>query len=77
MMPQHRMVNHYTNIIYRYDIHNHHNIYKQINICEESSWIPPTCFPASTELAQYQFHFKVEYRGIWDFINIIRYYAAQ
>ena len=29
---------------------------------------PVTLHPQT--LAQYQFHFEVEYRGIWDFINI-------
>jgi hypothetical protein len=52
-------------------VNNQHNIYKQINICEESSWIPPTCFPASTDISTIPIPLQ---GGISRYMGFIKYY---
>ena len=72
MMQQHQIVNHDIQISYiNMIINKYHNICNQINIGEESSWIPPTCFPASTDVSTIPIPFQY---GISRYMGFIKYY---
>ena len=68
----HQIVNHDFPISYIDMINNQISQYlNQINICEESSWIPPTCFPASIDISTIPIPLR---GGISRYMGFIKYY---
>ena len=54
-------------------INEYQNIHNQINTVEESSWIPPTCFPASKDVSTIPIPFQYGIIAVYGiYKNIIR-----
>ena len=51
MMQRHRMVNHGNKCHISIWLSTINIIFINKQICEESSWIPPTCYPASSDVS--------------------------